>query len=330
MNEQIYELIAACFAGELSYEQNKRLQEWLGKSEKNKQVFDELRDIWMYAETDCEIMENSKAVVLERVFKSVRRKRLWKPAAAIATFSAAVALGFAIASLTMTPEPQIESVSVLPEGEITLSTLPGQKAEATLPDGTKVWLNSGTTLTYPASYGITDRTATLIEGEIYLDVSKKDDMLFTLNTPHGLIKVHGTCFDARNYSEDPSMTVSLEQGSIEYLSGDETAKIPMVPGQRLFLDKDSGNMSFQKCDPDFESVWRFGEMRIEKESFLDVMADMEHWYGVEISVTGKTQKDTFYWMTIKTESLREMLSLLKKITPLSYEIDGKHVSIKLK
>ena len=331
MNEErIYELIAAFLAGETDKEQNGRLLEWIGQSAENKQVFDMLRSVWIYSAADGGQMEKSKTAVLERVLRSARRRRLWKPVAAAAALTVAVSLGFAAATLTMDQEPQIEPVAIVQEGEITLNTLPGQKARATLPDGTSIWLNSGTTFTYPANYGLAERTATLVEGEIYLDVARKDGQTFTLNTSNGSILVHGTSFDARDYSWDHSMTVSLEKGSIEFLSGDGTATVSLSPGKKLHIDKDSGSMAFQRCDPEIESVWRFGEMRIEKESFLEVMADMEHWYGVEISVTGKTQKDTFYWMTIKNESLREMLGLLRKITPLSYEIDGKHVSIKLK
>ncbi|MBO6247798.1 MAG: FecR domain-containing protein [Bacteroidales bacterium] len=329
MNEEkIYEIIAAFLIGESSKEENELLFEWLNQSTENRHIFNELKIAWQYAFADRQQMLESRTLILKTILARVRKRRLFRPAAAIAAFVLATGLGFAIASAIFKP---LEDPTPAPhEGLITMSTLPGQKAEATLSDGTKIWLNSGTTISYPASYGIEDRTATLVEGEIFLDVAKKEGQLFTLNTSNGYVKVHGTSFDARNYSADQSMTISLEKGSIEFYSSDRSSKAMMNPGQKLSLDKASGSMVLQKCGSEIESVWRFGELKIEKKSFLEVMADMERWYGVEIQVTGNIPKTNYFWMTVKTESLREMLGLLKKITPLTYEIDGKSVLITVK
>ena len=178
-----------------------------------------------------------------------------------------------------------------------------------------------------------------------MEVAKNEEMPFVLNTSEGFIKVHGTSFNVRDYASDHSMTISLKEGSIEYVASDNQSKVMMVPGQKVVLDKtadgelkerqdsvvqSSPAMVLQKCDTEIESVWRFGELKIERKSFSDLMTEMERWYGVEIEVSGNVPVDSYYWMTIKTESLREMLGLLRKITPLSYEINGKQVSIKIK
>ncbi len=329
MNEErLYEIIAAYLAGESSEVENDLLLEWIRQSPKNRRIFNELKIGWQYAMADRSQMGKSKIQIFKAILARVRKRRFFRPTAAVTAFVLASGLGFALAAITLKPKEALTQIT--PEGLITMSTLPGQKAETTLPDGTRIWLNSGTTISYPASYGIESRTATLVEGEIYLDVAKKDGQLFTLETSNGLVKVYGTCFDAKNYVKDQSMTLSLEEGSIEFYSSDESSKAAMAPGQKLLLDKVSGSMVLQKCDAGIESVWRFGELKIEKKSFLELMTDMERWYGVEIEVSGNIPKNNYFWMTVKTESLREMLGLLKKITPLTYDIDGKSVSIKVK
>lgn len=351
IEDRIYELIAAHLAGETDKEQNEQLREWLGLSAGNVRLFDELSAMWMCGLIDDKQMEKSKEVVLGRVLASVRRRRFLRPVGAVAAIAVAVSLGFAAAAAFFRPERVIESIAVEPdpmagpEGEIAISTLPGQKAEATLSDGTKVWLNSGTTITYPAAYGIEERKATLVEGEVFMEVAKSEEMPFVLHTSEGFIKVHGTSFNVRDYASDHSMTISLKEGSIEYIASDNQSKVLMVPGQKVVLDKIvdgqfkerqdsvvkvSPTMVLQKCDTEIESVWRFGELKIERKSFSDLMTEMERWYGVEIEVSGDVPLDNYYWMTIKTESLREMLGLLRKITPLTYEINGKQVSIKIK
>lgn len=329
--DNIYEIIAAFLAGESDEEQNDQLLEWLGQSGRNKQLFNDLKVTWNYAMADWDRMEKNKTEVFQKVISRVRRRRFLKPAAAAIALIGALALGFALAVTTLKPGKVAEPVMSSYKGQVTLTTLPGQKAQASLPDGTKVWLNSGTTITYPTNYGLTARTATLVDGEIFLEVAKKEEQPFILITSSGLIKVLGTSFDAKDYTSEPTMTVSLEKGEIEfYSSKNASSKAEMIPGQKLSVDKTSGAMMVQKFNIEFESVWRFGELKIERASFLDVMKEMERWYGVEITVTGNIPKNRVYWMTIKTESLREMLGLLRKITPLSYEIDGKLVSIKVK
>jgi len=328
--QRIYELIAAHFAGETDKDQDEVLRDWICLSADNKQVFEETIAIWMVGMADYKQMEKSKVAVLGRVLRRARKRRFLRPAVAVATIAIALVLGFTLANLTLDQEGKNKSIKGMLQGEVTMITLPGQKSQVTLPDGTNVWLNSQTTFSYPVSYGIEERTATLVEGEIFLDVAKKEGQLFTLNMPNGIIKVYGTSFDAKNYSKDELMTVSLDEGLIEFSSNDETVKTVITPGQKLVLDKESGSMMIQEFDIGSGSVWRYGELIIDKKSFYEVMADMEFWYGVEINVTGKPPQDTYYWMTIKSESLREMLGLLQKITPLTYDIKGKHVNINLK
>ena len=344
MKEEIpYGLIAAYLAGETSEGQNKDLYEWVDRAKENRQIFNELTDIWGASFSSASDMAESERLIHRKVLAKTRIRRIFRPALHAACLVAVASAGFG-ASIFINNEEEAEPVVLAPSGEITLTTLPGQKAEATLPDSTKVWLNSGTTISYPAAYGIEERTAKLIEGEIFLEVAKDKEMPFVLKTSKGVIKVHGTSFNVRDYASDPSMAISLKEGSIEYIASDNKSKVMMVPGQKIVLDKaaaptkaqeapvekTSEAMVLQKCDTETEAVWRFGELKIEREGFMDVMADMERWYGVEIEVSGDIPKDSYYWMTIKTESLREMLGLLTKITPLTYEINGKDVSIRVK
>ena len=344
-----YELIAAYLAGETSEEQNTALFEWVDSAPENNLIFHELKAVWGASFASSEDMTRSGEIIRKNVLSKKRRDMILKPLSRVVCLVGAVCIGF-LASLFINSnnnkeeETTTQIVTLAPAGEVTLCTMPGQKAEATLPDGTKVWLNSGTVLSYPAAYGIEARTATLVEGEVFMEVAKNEEIPFVLNTSNGFIKVYGTSFNVRNYSDDESMTISLKEGSIEYFDADNKSKVLMVPGQKIVLDKADesskeqevpkekslGAMVLDKCDVEVESVWRFGELKIERKSFMDVMAEMERWYGVEIEVSGAVPYDSYYWMTIKTESLREMLGLIQKITPFSYRIDGKDVSLKFK
>ena len=199
--------------------------------------------------------------------------------------------------------------------------------EAILPDGTHLWLNSGTTISYPSDYGLSDRTVCLEEGEAFFDVTPDDGKAFRLHTKYGDIQVYGTSFDVCSYAEDKKFSVVLEEGAIEIFGKQGTSVTRMVPGQKYLYDTVSKGAKLFSCDAAGESVWRFGELKIERATLETLVHDMECWFGVEITLDNRVNDNQLYWMTIKTESLKEMLSLLNMIRPIRYKIDGKYVKI---
>jgi ferric-dicitrate binding protein FerR (iron transport regulator) len=101
----------------------------------------------------------------------------------------------------------------------------------------------------------------------------------------------------------------------------------MYPGQRFFLDE-RGKYTLSQIEPDLYLSWKDNVLRISNESLQDLVIRMERWYGVRIRVEEFDRvKDLRYTLTIKTESLREMLDLMKYVTPFDYQIDGENVTL---
>ena len=327
-----YEIIAAYLSGEADKEMIDVLFRWKDASDENATLFEELSVAWGSCFADYNSLAKSKEKVLKKVLRLSRRRRQVRPILIAATIGAAVGLGFLTSSVISGQRHKAidNRILAIPSGEVTITTKPGQKSETTLPDGTKIWLNSGTTIRYPLAYGIQERNVTLEGGEIFLDVSKNENSPFKLNTSNGFIRVYGTSFDVRDYQDDATMSVTLLEGSIEHFSKEGVALAKIEPGHELLFHKSSGNMLLSECDAEGIAVWRHGEMKIEKASLSDVVLDMERWYGVDITLKGHIPVRNLYWMTIKTESLREMLTLINKITPIDYNIEGKDVTIRIK
>jgi len=196
-----------------------------------------------------------------------------------------------------------------------------------LPDGTQIWLNSGTVISYPSDYNIKNRDVTLEEGEAFFDVAKSPENKFILNAGKIGVKVYGTKFVVSRYSDDPGIDVVLQSGHVDVLSDKGGRLSEMHPGQKFVFDKKSGKMALSSCDASLEGLWRYGKLVIEHKTLAHVASEMERWYGVSIDLSGNYDPDAYYWMTIKTESLREMLVQLDKLIPLTYKIDGDDVSI---
>lgn len=203
----------------------------------------------------------------------------------------------------------------------------GQKSNVILADGTKVWLNSGTTLSVPVSES--RKRNVYLEGEAFFDVVKNEKVPFVVDTKDYSVKVHGTQFDVRAYSCQKESETILAEGSISILTNSKE-EIKITPGQSFYVDSQK-KYSISEVDPEIYTSWKDNVLKIDNEQLKDLLIRMEHWYGVKIQVDSyDLVKDLKYTLTIKTESLREMLDLMNYVTPLSYKIDGENVILKYK
>lgn len=202
----------------------------------------------------------------------------------------------------------------------------GEKSIITLYDGTRVWLNSGTTFRYPVAFQPKERKV-YVDGEAYFDVSKKKDQPFIIQADQLKIKVLGTRFDVCAYHTDEEFFVTLEEGSVHTSSDVNGAELVLSPGDQAVFSRKTNRLIQTKVDTDLYSSWKEDLLRFQDAPFKEVIKKMERWYDVNITLDGSIDPEETYTMTIKTESLREMLNVLSKTTPMKYAINGKKVLI---
>ncbi len=207
-------------------------------------------------------------------------------------------------------------------------TIPyGERSVIALYDGTKVWLNSGTKLRFPTSFSSNERRI-FLDGEAYFDVSKKiDGQPFVVSTPSMDIQVFGTQFNVNAYVDDNQVTVTLEEGKIVATNNQTKMKTELQPGDQLSLNVSTGQENKRIVDTELFTSWKENLLRFQDATFTEVIQKMERWYDVKITVQKDMHVTKLYTMTIKTESLREMLSLLTYTTSMKYEIDQNQVFI---
>lgn len=205
----------------------------------------------------------------------------------------------------------------------------GQKSRVYLPDGTIVWLNSDSRITYSSDFNQDNRHVKL-DGEAYFDVQYHNGVKFTVETDVVNIVVQGTTFNVNAYQNDSTITASLNEGKITIEnSGDNSLMASLRPDEQIMIRKTEMNYSVTTCDAGLNSLWTQNELKIEDASTAEMYRKIEHWYGVNIRLEN-ANPDTRYGFTIKTESLREMLDLINKLTPITYTIRGKEVIITYK
>ena len=203
----------------------------------------------------------------------------------------------------------------------------GQRSQITLYDGTKVWLNSGTTFRYPVLFSSKSREVN-IEGEAFFDVAKDKEHPFILNAGNLSVEVLGTHFDVCAYPEENELSTTLVEGSVNVLNTTTGKRVILKPGEQVVLNRLTNGLEINAVNTDLYTSWKENLLKFDNATFEEVIKKMERWYDVKIFVASGIDTKDRYTMKIKTESLREMLQLVAKTTKIKYEIKESTVFIK--
>ncbi|MCW3465588.1 FecR family protein [Chitinophaga nivalis] len=224
----------------------------------------------------------------------------------------------------------------------------GTRSRISLPDGTVVWLNGGSRLTYnPAMHTHDSRDVTLT-GEAFFEVTQNAAKPFIIHTTKMDVKVLGTTFNVQAYPEDKTAATALVSGAVEVTFNDGAPRqIRLKPDQKLVLLGREGVMDKAEqlnrvaafrmekihVNPEdssiHEAAWRNNSLVFENESFEDIILKIERWYGIHVHLENRKLKNYRYTGTFKNESFREVLEALKVTTTFRYRVEDKDVFIYL-
>jgi transmembrane sensor len=230
-----------------------------------------------------------------------------------------------------------------------IATKNGSKTNLILPDGTKVWLNAGSRLTYDSSYGTSIREVSL-SGEAFFDVVKNKEKPFIIHASSINIKVLGTEFNVRSYPNDKTTEAALIRGSIEVTFKDKARKkVILKPNEKIVVENipkyesemaeaDGGkskkvneiaeevavkNLTYEhKTGAIIETSWVDNKLIFQDESFEDIASQLERWYGVSITFQNEELKENHLTGSFKNETIRQALDALKFTASFNYSIDS--------
>jgi transmembrane sensor len=209
---------------------------------------------------------------------------------------------------------------------LTLSTERGEISNVTLPDGSRVWLNVDSRMSYPVSYGIKSRNLEL-KGETYFEVAQNEEIPFEVTTENLTTKALGTHFVISAYPESSTIKSSLIEGSVE-VSIENNQKI-LNPGQQVVLDKGNRKLVVQSFDEECELGWKNDELIFRLTPFGDVISKLEKWYDINIECNPDLFKsETLTVRFEKHETLEQVLRVFSKANGFSYTVEGKNIIIK--
>lgn len=206
----------------------------------------------------------------------------------------------------------------------------GKREQVTLPDGSRVWLNSGSLLLYPSVFTSPDREVYLA-GEGYFDVQNKADRPFVVKTRTLQVEVVGTRFNLSAYPEAEKITTTLEEGSVRVsLSSGEQVTYLLKPDEQLIYLPETGEIRQKKVTAPYYSNWRKGGLLFTNTAFKEILRTLERVYNVRIHL--QTSAYDSNRLTIRfneNETLENVWMLIKEMIPgMNYRIEEQDIYIK--
>lgn len=286
-------------------------------------------------------MLNSRLEDVRGVEPGPARVRRFRPFVRIAAAAAGLAL-ITWAGLTLL-KPSGQALVRQDMNEIVAPH--GSKTQIMLADGTEIWLNAGSRLTYPKNFSLEHREVSL-EGEAFFKVKHNDLHAFVVHTQEADIRDLGTSFNVKAYAGGATTETTLIEGALEVsLKKDPSRKIRMKPNEKLVL-RNAGpqteNRAAEEPEPGMkltavvpftqtndivETAWVDNKLIFRDERFEDLAAMMEKRYNVSIAIQNEDVKNYQLTGIFKNESIEEALQLLQVIAPFKYRIQHEKVII---
>ncbi|NJK98039.1 MAG: FecR family protein [Bacteroidetes bacterium] len=204
----------------------------------------------------------------------------------------------------------------------------GQRVNLQLADGTMVWLNARTRLTFPTKFSSKNREVT-IDGEGYFEVAHDKTRPFIVKTGKYNVKVWGTRFNIKAYTKSDEFETSLIDGSVEIIKPDKEQGIFLKPNDKVFLNKDQLIVK-RITNPD-QFLWKEGIISFENEPFAEMVKELELYFDLNIEVYNR--KILTYHCTGKfqvKDGIEHILKVLQVTNKFSYSINEKRNTITIK
>jgi len=197
-------------------------------------------------------------------------------------------------------------------------TKPGTKTNFQLADGTKVWLNDGTTFRYPEHFAGSTREV-FVDGEAYFEVKANKRHPFIVNNPMMKTVVTGTHFNVHAYSKDEFFEATLLEGKIHLESKSGNAELS--PGEQLQFDADATKMIQREVKTSNAIGWISGRLIIQNERLELALKKISRWYNVEILVDDSSLYDYELTCTLENEKVEQCMGLISNALHLRYRVE---------
>lgn len=329
------DLIAAYLAGELSADERAKLMAWVDENPSHRVYFEELLEIWSASEdtevSDYPVSDQEAAWdrLEDRLFGqasaedatpivSLSPKRVRSSPWKWISVAASIALLLGVGSYLLRESTgEIGEQIVLQSGS--------EKQQLTLPDGSNVWLNAQSELTYTTPF---DRRDVTLEGEAFFDVVPNAERPFRIRTAETVTTVLGTSFNVRAYPEETSIEVTVSSGKVKLEKPDSPGGVNLEKGQTGVYDRSQAIIERRETTIAEADAWRTGRLSFVDTPLSEALPGLERFYGLKIEVSSEAIRNCR--LNLKSAENTPLDSVLKMMSfLLNVDIEQQQNTVRL-
>ena len=318
-------------AGETTDDEAAEVLRWINASDANRSYFCELKNTWVVASMPSGNATSAQMAELrsQGYYKKPRSIKRFIPAVAAAAIIPLLALNLYLMLFQKKDVGQL----IQHASKVTYSTNKGVKGMVTLPDGSRVWLNSDSRISFPERFSGKTREV-LFSGEGFFDVKKNPDMPMVVSTQKGIkVRVTGTEFNLASYNNDEMLKATLYEGKIALITKDKTSgkekTYDVKPLETATIYATNTVYLKPTADTVTCSAWRNGNIIFENEVMPEVLKKLERWHGVEFVIKDKRILSYSFTAKFKSESIVQIMEILSFCSPIAYSIKENVVTLDL-
>ena len=312
------EIISKYLNHEATEEELIHLNTWLEESEENKEELFRLKNAYVLTN----VLSFADSITIES--KSDTDNKVKKRRFSFYPFAkyAAVVCGTAILSIGYMMMKDYNQGEVLQ----TLTVNEGERAQLTLADGTQIWLNANTVISYPDNFNRRNRSVNL-KGEAYFKVAKNKDLPFIVNAENIDVKVLGTEFNVKAYNDENTIEVQVTEGKVQVYKDDADSAYYLTANEMISFDKSNSLFTEAGFDASAEN-WREGKYVFNNKPLSLIIKQLERIYAVHFIVNDTRLLDEIYYGEVNVnDPITKIMEIISINGRFNYAINDKQIII---
>lgn len=313
-------LLSRILTGDASTEEKEEFYRKLRDSKQEEELFYEVKSLWLRTSRPKTLVDVDSE--FENLWKKINhpvKKTSFFIGKRILQYAAVVLFILSIGGLSgyflSKNKPE-----VLDMGSQKYTAMKGSISTIEFADGTKVWLNSGSELTYREDRKNKQRLAEL-HGEAFFEVKHREDFPLMVKVDQIVVRDLGTTFNIKAYPEDKSVETSLIEGKADILTSKGNSLVELKPGESAIYSTEDKKIEIKSFTSNILSAWRDGKFVIRDQRLEDIFNEISRWYDVEFRFENQALRDYRYTGNIKkSTTAQHVLKMLKLTADFNYRI----------
>ena len=319
------EVLVAFLKGELDAAQAEAVEAWYDRSAANRRMLGQVYYILYVSDR----INDAAGIDVERSLRQFKRRMHAGRRISLRRSAVRIAAAAVVTAVLLAGGLTTVLLSKRLAQPVTVVTQLGERSQVVLPDGTKVWLNSSSSVEYVAPFFSRQRRVKM-EGEAYFEVEHDRRAPFVVSTNGLDVEVLGTRFNIRNDDNEHRVTTVLLEGAVKaYASGREQASVRLHPAQQLVFDTRTHAMRLTDCPSAERSInWIDGRFCFEHDTFGEIVAELKRYYNVDIRFMDTRLRDMRFSGNFRVEDgIYHIMSVLQLTYKFNYRIAGNDIEL---